>query len=82
MGQLQGHVLGRRRARKFPQAQQRFGAQWQRALRVQRNPEAQTSKHRFPARTTDRVLIWLPAGGSHPERPNLTWMTEVEFVDG
>ncbi len=56
------------------------GKAWQRALRVQENPEAQTSKHSFPPRRSDRVLIWVPAGGNHARRPNLTWMTEVAFV--
>ena len=56
------------------------GKQWRRALRVQDNPEKQTSTHTFPARTTDRVLVWVPSAGNHPERPNLTWVTEVTFL--
>ena len=55
------------------------GKGWQRAQRVQRNPEAQTTSHRFTPRSTDRVLVWVPAGGNHPERPNLTWITEAAF---
>jgi len=56
------------------------GKQWSRALRVQNNPEAQTSRHEFPARTTDRVLVLAPEGGNHPGRPDLMWMTEVAFL--
>ena len=56
------------------------GSQWTRALRVQENPEKRTSTHTFPARTTDRVLVWVPSAGNHPERPNLTWVTEVAFL--
>ena len=55
------------------------GSNWQRALRVQQNPPARTSKHTFTPRQTDRVLIWVPAEGNHPERPKLAWMTEVEL---
>ena len=53
------------------------GEAWRRALRVQKNPEAQTSKHAFKAQKTDRLLIWVPGSGNHPQRPNLTWITEV-----
>jgi hypothetical protein len=51
---------------------------WVRVLKVQDNLEAQTSVHEFPATTTDRVLVWVPAGGNHLQRPNITWMTEVK----
>lgn len=53
------------------------GKAWSRALRVQGNAEGQTSKHAFTSRQTDRVLIWVPGEGNHPQRPNLTWITEV-----
>ncbi len=57
------------------------GTAWQRALRVQGNPETRTSRHAFPVRTTDRIMIWVPAGGNHPERPDLLWVTEVTFLE-
>jgi len=56
------------------------GKQWRRALRVQDNPQARTSTHALPATKTDRVLVWVPAGGGHPQRPNITWMTEVKLL--
>lgn len=55
------------------------GQAWQRALRVQETPAEQTTRHRFESRTTDRVLIWVPAGGNHPSRPDLTWITEISL---
>jgi len=57
------------------------GKRWQRAMRVQENPETRTSRHTFTPRQTDRVLIWVPAGGNHPGRPDLTWITEVKLLD-
>ena len=56
------------------------GRRWVRALRVQNKSQPQTSTHTFKARTTDRVLVWVPPGGNHPERPNLLWVAEVAFV--
>ncbi len=55
------------------------GQAWQRAVRVQDNPAEQTTRHRFESRTTDRVMIWVPAGGNHPGRPDLTWITEISL---
>jgi hypothetical protein len=54
------------------------GKRWVQALKVQNNPEAQTTVHVFPRVTTDRVLLWVPPGGNHPQRPHLTWITEVK----
>jgi hypothetical protein len=56
------------------------GKEWVRALKVDKNPAARTSTHSFPAVTTDRVLVWAPAGGNHPKRPNLMWVTEVKLL--
>jgi len=56
------------------------GRQWVRALRVQNNPEGDTSRHTFRARTTNRVLVWTPPGGNHAERPNLMWVAEVRML--
>lgn len=57
------------------------GSQWQRALRIPENPEARASRHEFTPRTTDRVLLWVPAGGNHPRRPDLTWITEMQVLE-
>jgi len=57
------------------------GSRWQRALRVPENPEARTSRHEFAPRTTDRVLIWVPASGNHPRRPDMTWITELTVIE-
>jgi len=56
------------------------GKQWARAVKVAKNPEARTSGHSFPAVTTDRVLVWAPAGANHPQRPNLMWVSEVKLL--
>jgi hypothetical protein len=56
------------------------GKQWLSALRVSSNPEAQTSVHTFDPRTTDRILVWVPPGGNHPQRPDLMWVTEVKLL--
>ena len=56
------------------------GKQWLNALRVSNNPEAQTSSHTFAPRTTDRILVWVPPGGNHPQRPDLMWVTEVKLL--
>ena len=56
------------------------GKHWLNALRVSNNPEAQTSTHTFAPRTTDRILVWVPPGGNHPQRPDLMWVTEVKLL--
>lgn len=56
------------------------GQKWGRVLKVQNNPEAQTTVHSFPEVTTDRLLLWVPPGGNHPKRPNITWVTEVKVL--
>lgn len=54
------------------------GKKWLQALKVQNNLEAQTTVHAFRQVTTDRVLLWVPPGGNHPQRPYITWITEVK----
>ena len=56
------------------------GKQWANALRISNNTEAQTSSHSFAPRTTDRILVWVPPGGNHPQRPDLMWVTEVKLL--
>lgn len=54
------------------------GKRWVQALKVQNNLEAQTTVHAFRRVITDRVLLWVPPGGNHPQRPHITWITEVK----
>ena len=56
------------------------GKAWQRAVRVQKNPEERTTTHTFAPRTTDRVLAWQPSSGGHAGMPNIFWLSEVVFL--
>lgn len=56
------------------------GKQWQRALRVQGNPEDKASTHEFPPCTTDRVLVWQPSIGGHAQYQDIMWITEVTLL--
>jgi len=56
------------------------GDRWQRAARVQGNQAAPTTTHTFAPRPTDRVLLWQPSGGGHPEYQGVCWLTEVTLL--
>ena len=56
------------------------GKEWQRALRAQANAADKASTHKFAPCTTDRVLIWQPSMGGHPQYQDIMWMTEVTLL--
>lgn len=56
------------------------GKQWVNTLRVQKNPAQQTTLHSFTTPSTDRILVWTPPGGNHPQRPDLMWVSEVKLL--
>lgn len=56
------------------------GGRWRAAVRVHGNPAAPASVHRFAPRTTDRLLVWQPAGGGHPEYENIFWLAELTLL--
>lgn len=54
------------------------GARWRPLAEAKGQEPAKSTAHRFDPVTTTAIRVRQPAGGGHPARPHLMWLTEIK----